>query len=149
MANDIIPPPPTVEEVAQKKNEEITIGKQPPTLVNRDVSWKYNPDYGQMVEFLGVKDEDRFDEEVAEKVSFLRDFTKADNETDAKVKIKEIIKSLGVSYRGKELVKHLYQYARLSADKERIDKELSLLVEKQNEQSTQGEHPTPNESGGA
>lgn len=111
-------------------------------------SYKYNPQYHAMADLLGLQDEDRLDLEIAQKISFLRDFTSEKEEVDAKIKLKQMIKDLGLSSRGRDLVKNLYQFARLSQEKTRIEKELSLIVENKHEQP-QGEHPTVNRSGGA
>ena len=45
------------------------------------------------------------------------------------VKIRNIIRMLGLSMRGKELVNSLYQYTRLQKEQERLDKEMSLIIE--------------------
>lgn len=90
-------------------------------------TWRYDPHYLQMTEFLGVKDEDRHDDNLAKKISFIRDFTGEKDETEAKVKIKQMIRELGISSQGKEMINQLYQYARLAQDKQRIEKEMSLF----------------------
>jgi len=97
--------------------------------VDGGVPFRTNPDYHKMADFLGLKNEDRLDEEVAQKISYIRDFTKADNEIEAMVKIKEIKRMLGEPTQGKLLVNKLYQYVRLSGQKEMIEKEMSLLVD--------------------
>lgn len=91
-----------------------------------DIAWQYNPDYHRMSDLLGVQQQDKMDENIAQKIGFIRDFVQAQDETDARAKIQELVRSLGVQYRGRELVQHLYQYARLSADRRKLDQELSL-----------------------
>lgn len=115
------------------------------TSLSADDQWKYDPNYLKMADFLGLQDMDRHDYDVAKKIAFLRDFTEAKEEVDAKIKLKEIIADLGVQSKGKELVKHLYEYARLYQDKTRIDKEMSLYREKP-EEPPKTEQPKQEES---
>lgn len=138
----------------QGQQEVITKAPMPeanvqPASSSRD-TYKYNPEYHQMADFLGVDPELRMDIEIAQKIAFLRDFTSEKEEVDAKLKLKNIMRELGVNMKGKELINHLYRYARLSQDRQKIDKEMSLLVEKPADvNGTQGQHTAVNQPGGA
>lgn len=74
-----------------------------PASSSRD-TYKYNPEYHQMADFLGVDPELRMDIEIAQKIAFLRDFTSEKEEVDAKLKLKNIMRELGVNMKGKELI---------------------------------------------
>lgn len=91
-------------------------------------AFKYNPEYNQMADFLGLDGEERHNIEWANKINFIREFTKESDETNARVKIKEMMRSLGINTKGKELIKTLYQYSRLAQEREKIDKEISLIT---------------------
>lgn len=96
------------------------------TFNNHDV-YKYNMDYRQMADFLGLKSEDALNEDVAKRVSFLRDFTGQKNETAARIELRKLAKKLGIQAQGKELVTELYKFARLAHDKKQIEQELKLM----------------------
>lgn len=113
-------------------------------------TYKYDMNYHKMADFLGLKKDDKMDFDIAQKVAYLRDFTKEKDELDAMVKIRDVIKQLGVTFQGKELVNHLYKYTRLYQDRIRVDKEISLLVDsKPHEQQTHRERPQLDSTGGA
>lgn len=101
-------------------------------MSERDI-WRYDPNYQRMARFLGLTHEESMDERMASKISFLRDFTNEKDEVEAIGKIKGIVKGLGVTFRGRELIDHLYEYARLEQDRQRIQKEIDLYKEKKEE----------------
>lgn len=79
-------------------------------------SWKYNPDYHKMTDFLGVDVYDRDKFEIANKVSFLADWAAEKGAKDfdqALGQINRVKKETGSQLRGKSLVNELYHYVRL------------------------------------
>lgn len=124
MSNIIIASPPTeqqVKEQARKADNNVV------TSISSKSAFKYNVKYHKMTDFLGLTTDDKMDSDLAEKVSFIRDYTKEKDELDAMVKIRDMIRDLGLQSKGKELVVNLYKYARLASERERIDKEINLL----------------------
>ncbi len=101
-------------------------------------AYKLDPNYHKLADLLGLADDERMDLDIAHKLSFLRDWTGETDEVDALLKIKQMSKELGLSTKGKELTKSLFVYARLINDRERIDKEISLVanreIERRNEE---------------
>lgn len=98
-----------------------------PTLTD---SYKYNQDYHKVADFLGVTGDDKMDEDIAGKISFLTDYTGKSDPLDVMVAFRDMIRELGVSMQGPELVKMMYKYARLAQERKNIDKEIDLLVRK-------------------
>lgn len=123
---DIVGPQPSQQEV--EENRRATEEHVVPSFGSGD-TFKVDPNYYRMANFLGLKDTDRLDSDIANKVSFIRDFTKEKSESDAMVKIRKMIRSLGISSQGKDLVTKLYAYTRLAKDREDIDKEISAYVD--------------------
>jgi hypothetical protein len=101
-------------------------------------AFKLDPNYHKLADLLGLRDDERMDLDIAHKLSFLRDWTGETDEVDALLKIKQMSKELGLTTKGKELTKSLFVYARLINDRERIDKEISLVanreIERRNEE---------------
>ncbi len=122
---DIKGPEPSKKEVEEKKRAVEEHVK--PTFGSGE-AFKLDANYRKLASFLELKPEDRDDVEVAQKVAFIRDYTGEKEELDAMVKIRDMIHKLGLPTQGKELVKSLYAYARLSKERERIDKEISLIT---------------------
>ncbi len=91
------------------------------------------PDYHRMADFYDVQHEDRRDDFLAEKISYLTEWAKETTKSDDRLQhqeiIKNLIKDLGYSMKGKELVTKLHKWARLDLDKQRIKKEMELLNE--------------------
>lgn len=129
MPNQIPVPAVSKEQVAEE--QKVATGRYEASGGSGD-TYKADPNYHKMADFLGLQQQDRIDSDMANKIAFIRDATKETDELDAMVKIRDMIKQLGVSYQGKELVNKLYQYTRLSANMETIQKEMSLLVEDTN-----------------
>lgn len=88
-------------------------------------SWKYNPEYHRTAEFLGIDKYDREDYETANRVAFLVDWAKEQNNNDdylkAVVKLDELRRDLGVTYQGRLLVNSLYQQVRVMLDRQRVE----------------------------
>lgn len=127
MANIITPPPPTPQQAEEQKRN--SSGKHDiKSAISADTAFKYNYDYHKMADFLGVKKDDKMDKDVAEKIAYIRDYTKEKDELDAMVKIRDMIKSLGFQSQGKDLIINLYKYVRLASEREKIDKEIDLIT---------------------
>ena len=80
-------------------------------------TWKYNPDYHRVVDFLGVDKHDRENYDVASKVSYLVDWAAdkggAKDFDSALSAINKVRKETGTQVQGKTLVNQLYHYVRL------------------------------------
>jgi hypothetical protein len=142
MAFDIKGPILPPEVVAKQEREETRRVEEhvTPTFTRGD-EYKLDPNYHKMADLLGLKDDERLDVDIAQKLSFLRDFTGEKEEVDALLKVKQMIRDLGISSRGKELTKTLYQYARLAQEREKINKEIKVITnikEETNNANTQG-----------
>lgn len=119
-------PQPTIQEKAEEARKSDFDGKIGTTVSSGNL-FRTDPNYLEMADFLGLDDSDRMDVEIAQKVAFIRDSTKMTDEIDARLRIKDMIRDLGLSSKGKDLVKSLYKYTRLYSERERIDKEISLI----------------------
>ena len=124
MSNIIQEEKPSLED-EKRESERIENARIEPTGSDRDM-WKYNKDYNSMADFIGLNNEDRFDEDIGKKISFIRDVTQEKDEIGAKTKIKQMIRELGIQSQGRDLVDQLYRYARLHHDRQLIDKEIGL-----------------------
>lgn len=94
---------------------------------------RLNPEFTQMTELLGVEFGDVREGDMVSKIEFLYNWGSNQEGTPDKIDsilaVKNLIKSLGYSFKGKDLVNKLYKYTRLSTDRRRIEKEMSLLHE--------------------
>jgi hypothetical protein len=124
MSNQI--PEPTQDVQDEKRT---TVDGNQTSSAEDTTKWRFNPEYHEFADFLGLKADEKSDESLAQKLSFLHDYTHATDILDAKIKIMELQKQLGVNYQGKTLVNHLYQYVRLLQQRDSIDKEIDLTVE--------------------
>jgi len=92
------------------------------------------PDFHRMSEFYDIGFDDRKDQNLAEKVSFLTEWAKeitgSDDRLQHQTAIKNIIDNLGYSMKGKELVTKLYKWTRLDQDRRKIEKEMNLIGNK-------------------
>lgn len=125
MSNLIVPPPLTEQQVTEEKRRDEVKDITP--IGTKADGFKYNKDYHQMADFLGLQAEDKMDEELAGKIAQIRDWIDEKDELEAMIKIKTMIRELGVSVKGKELVIELYKFAKLAKQREEIDKKISLL----------------------
>lgn len=84
-------------------------------------TYRYDPDYHRMADFLGVDRDDRNNIKMAQKISLLTDWatweTGKDDLESLVEKIEELTKSEGINDRGRTLVDHLYQKIRIHMDK--------------------------------
>lgn len=87
--------------------------------------------YHRMSDFLEVGDDERRDPKVAEKISYIVDWAKEETGKDDEIehmnKIRELMRDLGVTYKGKDLISILYRYTRLLTEKMEVNKELKLF----------------------
>lgn len=79
-------------------------------------TWKYDPEYHRVSEFLGVNQYDREDSDLHKKVSAIRDWTGGKNLNEQLLKIEDIRKKSGHQFIGKPLINALYQNIRLTQD---------------------------------
>lgn len=141
MSFDIQGKEPTSQEVTEAKRS-VTENIKP--MFGTGDAFKLDPNYHKMADLLGLDDGERMDIDLAQKLSYLRDFTGEKEEVDALLKVKQMIRDLGIPTRGKELTKTLYQYARLAKDRERIDKEIQVITNlKKEDEGSHGEYPKP------
>ena len=124
---DIKGPEPTSQQVEETARATTGIHDVKPSFGSGD-AFKLDPDYHKMADLLGLKDDERMDIELAQKLAFIREFTGEKEEVDALLKVKQMIRDLGIPTIGKELTKTLYQYARLAKDRERIEKEIKVIT---------------------
>jgi hypothetical protein len=93
-----------------------------------------NIDYHEMADFFDIGYEDRRNEMVANKLSYLTDWITDTQKIEDKTKIKfalhQIAKGLGLPMKGKELVDNLYKWARLDVEHKVIEDKMKLIMAK-------------------
>ena len=81
----------------------------------------FDPRYRKLVDFLSLDSVDLEEQHVPEKIMFLYDWaekkTMGGDLQDVLVKLNSLKKDIGTTLRGKELLKDLYKWTRLDADK--------------------------------
>lgn len=82
-------------------------------------TWQYDEGFHKMSNLMGVDKYDRNDFELAKKLSYLRDSTGSQDESEAMGKIEDLRKKLGLNTQGKTLIDQLYQHVRLQGDRAR------------------------------
>jgi hypothetical protein len=116
-------PEPTKEE-----NQSLQEQSTPPELMGLPE----NIEYQRVAEFLGVDYTERQDPVLAEKIDFIYKWgqTEAGSEDRLKslVAIQNLIKGLGITDKGKNMVKKVYKWMRLDTSRKRIEQEMSLLT---------------------
>ena len=125
MSNQI--PEPQTDKQEKEHKEALSDNARLEPSGDQSVAWKYNPEYHELADFLGVKQADKMNESLAQKISFLKDYVKSDDMTDVKIRMLELKRTIGMTAQGKTLIDALYQYVRLLNDKTKIDKEISLI----------------------
>ena len=107
--------------------------------LNQDLvgdSWRYDPQYHKMADFLGINKYDRDDGEVAQKISLLWDWSimssKGSTPEDYLLYLYDLRGKLGIPSQGKTLLHDLHQYARLDLDRRRIENDRKEQAEKEN-----------------
>lgn len=105
---------------------------QSPSVGGGNVSYMDDMKYHKMANFFDISYDDRRDLRVAEKLSFLTDWAMrrgAKDEIDALGILKGTIRELGLSVKGNDLVKKLYEFSRLENQRQKIDSEINLYKE--------------------
>ncbi|MHA2069399.1 MAG: hypothetical protein ACXABY_33985 [Candidatus Thorarchaeota archaeon] len=131
--------------------------------------WPYSPKFQEFATFLGVpasKDAKgvnwRYDKKFARKIEDIykwgKLYSKSEDPLDIMLSVKQLTRELGVSFRGKTLVDHLWGFTQLDSktiklrdEIDQIDKEKQLYedpIEPENA-DTQGTDTEPDNSGGA
>ena len=86
--------------------------------------------YHRMCDFLHISDQDRRDPKIAEKISYITDWaaavTKSNKELMHKKQIKNLIRDLGESHVGIDLLDTINRFARLDKERRNIEDEMSL-----------------------
>lgn len=104
-----------------------------------DSSWTQNEKFWKFAQLMGItsqKDslgisftEDwRTAKRLEEVYAYGKIKSGSDDPVQAAWAIKDVTRRLGITHRGEQLVDKLWQYVRLSSDRENIEKELSLLT---------------------
>lgn len=108
-------------------------------------TFKYNPEYHKVADFLGVDIHDREDYDLANKISLIRDYAgikgKSDSPEDALWAITDIRKGLGVNTQGRTLVNQLYQHMRLKLDTSRANAQKVKAQPKAREEAPKAKNP--------
>src|SRR5437879_1602127 len=106
-------------------------------------SYKLNPDFHKMSDFLGVNIYDRNDYELAKKMSHIHDWAMEKGHgktmTDCLLEVRNLQKSLGHQFVGKPLITEMYKYIRLMQDKKQQDtvlKDSRIIENQQNDKAT-------------
>jgi len=121
-----------IEESAERIAQQESLKKRKREfLPDPRISYRYNPDYHKLADFLGIDKEKRDDLSIAEKLDLIREWgikkTGSTQLIDTLMAIKKLKRKLGLNLQGETLVKALYKYLRLSLEKETIKKEMELL----------------------
>lgn len=109
--------------------QEIASHPQASKVFSGRVSYMDDVNYHRMANYFDISYDDRRDLRVAEKLSYLTDWAishGAKDEIDAMSILKNTTHELGLSIKGQDLIKKLYEFARLDTQKERINKEIEL-----------------------
>lgn len=122
LAIDKVPEPtPAENEAAQTEPAK----REPPLGFMDDL------EYHRVADWFEISFEDRNDQNIAERLSFLydwaKDVTNSDDRMERLAAIKNIKSSLGMNTKGKEALKKLYQWARLDQSRRKIEKEMELI----------------------
>lgn len=83
-------------------------------------SWKYNQDYHRVADFLGLDVYDRQDYRLAQKVSYLVDRVRQQDEpmVEAISRLHQVRKKMGINTKGQTLLHQMYEYLRLHENKD-------------------------------
>ena len=90
-------------------------------------------EYHRMSDFFDLTYDERKDFKMAEKLSYLTDWALSQTKSKERIQHMEALNSLkrmlGITYKGAELVRHLYKWARLDERRRSIEKEMSFVTE--------------------
>lgn len=96
------------------------------------VTYMDDLNYHRMADMFDLSYEDRKDDSIAEKFSFLADWakehSKSEDRLDQYLAIKDLTRSLGYQSTGKDLIKKLYQWTRLDQDRRQVEKKMELIT---------------------
>lgn len=127
--NDRVPYKPDVETPVNNPNTE-------PNRISGN-SYLDDTNYHRMAKFLGVGIYEREDPKMAQKISELSDWaaTKSgrNDELSRMKTIKQLIRDMGVTYKGKELIGELWRFASLDTNKMIIEEEMEMYRVKPSE----------------
>lgn len=133
MAEDRVPLTEVVDKPKPVSKAENIAAQKESVKESGPASFMDFVDYHRACDHFDIKYDERNNQHLAEKISYLMDWakdrTKSDDRVDKLAAIKNIASSLGLSVMGKELVTKLYQWVRLDQDRLRIEKEQSLIGE--------------------
>lgn len=115
------------------ENSEATEAQKPLEEKDRGSELGYLDDleYHRVSDMLDISYDDRKDQRLAEKVSFLidwaRDITKTTDRTTNLLEIKDLARRLGITHKGVDLVKKLWQWTKLDVRRKFIEKEMEVI----------------------
>jgi len=90
-----------------------------------------NIEYHRVADFMGIDYNERQDPHVAEKIDYIfrwgQDTSGSEKRIDALMAVKNLIKGMGITDKGKEMIKKVYRWIRLDNNRRSIEKEMELL----------------------
>ena len=93
-----------------------------------------NIEYHRVADFLDLSYSERQDPNLAEKVDLLyrwgQDTSGSEERIDALMAIKNLIKGMGITDKGQEMIKKVYKWIRLDNSRKKIEKEMELINER-------------------
>jgi len=117
-----------------------------PVSINREegLSFLDYSSYHRMCDFLRINDIDRKDHKIAEKINsvteWARGVSKSNNEITHLRLVKGLLKDLGISNVGIDLLDRLNRYVRLDEEKRDLENEMELYKETPEEKSQEQEN---------
>jgi len=97
----------------------------------KTVNFMDDIEYHRVADFLSVGYEERKDEKMANKLSYLYDWAKEVAKTDDRMKRLEVVKDLqrrlGIQGMGPETIKKLHQYARLDQARRKAESDMDAM----------------------
>lgn len=119
------------KETAEKSQADSVRAEQDMVTEVGNDNYRYDPDYNQFADFLGVDAEMRGDHDLAQKIDLIYQWgerqAKSSDRVDVSLSIKSLKDLIGLNVQGKTLVDKLYQWVRLDQDRRRINKEMELV----------------------
>lgn len=95
------------------------------------LSYMDDIEYHRMADFMGLDYESRKDSQMAEKLSYLYDWaqksTGSDKRVDNFMALKAIWRGMGMNTIGSEMVKGLYKWTRLDAQRQKIEERMKTV----------------------
>lgn len=117
-----------LNEVVDKTPETTPIDvKTPPELMGNESNIEYN----RVADFLGIDYETRQDPRMAEKIDFMFKWGQTESGSEDRLKslvaIQNLIKGLGYTEKGPEMIKKVYKWMRLDSTRKRVETEMTLI----------------------